>query len=393
MGVLNLTPDSFYDGGKYKNDKDVLLEVEKMLVEGATFIDIGGQSTRPGSSLVDENDELRRVLPKLEIIFGEFADINISIDTFYPRVAKETLEMGVGIINDISGDNVGKRLRPILLLLSSEIFSGYVKPALDASLALEIFHNFTLVHDDMMDNAPLRRGKETVYKKWGVNVAILSGDMMSILAYQLFEKYDLELSTRLLADFSKMGIEICEGQQMDMDFETLHEVPYTHYLEMIRKKTAIMPAMAMKMGAMIGKNQTGETEQMAYDFGLNIGMAFQLQDDYLDVFGHKIQTGKLVGGDILANKKTALYIRALDNLDDLSRGELKSLYASSSSKYSLKVEKVIDLYEKSNAKALVKDDIDKYTRNAYNILEQLDIEEDKKKIFYKLGRSLVSRQK
>ena len=205
----------------------------------------------------------------------------------------------------------GKRLRPILTLMTADCFGGDVNKALDAALAVEVFHNFSLIHDDIMDDAPLRRGQQTVHEKWDLNTGILSGDAMLIMAYQLFENYPPETFQNLLTLFSKTALEVCEGQQYDIDFETRNAVSIAEYLKMIEYKTAVLVAAAMKMGAIIA-GASDEDQNRCYEFGKNLGIAFQLQDDYLDAFGNPETFGKQVGGDIIENKKTYLYLKALE---------------------------------------------------------------------------------
>ena len=201
----------------------------------------------------------------------------------------------------------GKRMRPVLTLMSAEVFDADYKKALPAALAVEVFHNFSLIHDDIMDDAPLRRGNVTVHEKWDINTGILSGDAMLILAYQYFEQYEPAIFRELAKLFSKTALEVCEGQQWDVDFETRTDVSIPDYLKMIQYKTAVLVAAAMKMGAIIAETSQ-ENANLIYDFGLNLGLAFQLQDDYLDAFGNPETFGKQVGGDIIENKKTYLYL-------------------------------------------------------------------------------------
>ena len=205
----------------------------------------------------------------------------------------------------------GKRMRPILTLMAADIFSSNYKKALPAALAVEVFHNFTLVHDDIMDDAPLRRGKATVHEKWDISTGILSGDAMLILAYQYFENYEPIIFQKLAKLFSKTALEVCDGQQLDVDFETRKDVTIDEYINMIRLKTSVLVAAALKMGAIVA--ETNELDaNLIYDFGLNLGLAFQLQDDYLDTFGDAATFGKQIGGDIIENKKTYLYLKALE---------------------------------------------------------------------------------
>ena len=194
----------------------------------------------------------------------------------------------------------GKRMRPVLTLLTADIFDVDYKLALPAAMAVEVFHNFSLVHDDIMDDAPLRRGKITVHEKWNINTGILSGDAMLILAYQYFENYQPKTFRKLAKLFSKTALEVCEGQQYDVDFETRNDVTIPEYLKMIEYKTAVLVAAAMKMGAIIAQTSK-ENSRLIYDFGLNLGLAFQLQDDYLDAFGYPKSFGKQVGGVIIEN--------------------------------------------------------------------------------------------
>ena len=205
----------------------------------------------------------------------------------------------------------GKRLRPILTLMATEAFGAEAEEALAAALSVEVFHNFTLVHDDIMDAAPLRRGQPTVHYKWDVNTGILSGDAMLIQAYQCLEVYDAPLFGKLNRQFNKTALEVCEGQQYDVDFEIQKEVSIAAYLEMIKLKTAVLVGHALKIGALIGK-ATDEEAQKLYDFGVLLGLAFQIQDDYLDAFGDPKDFGKQVGGDIIENKKTILYHKAME---------------------------------------------------------------------------------
>ena len=205
----------------------------------------------------------------------------------------------------------GKRMRPVLTLMATEVFDVDCCTALPAATAVEVFHNFSLVHDDIMDDAPLRRGNETVHEKWNINTGILSGDAMLILAYQHFEEYEPYVFRALAKLFSKTALQVCEGQQYDVDFETRDDVTISEYLKMIEYKTAVLVGAAMKMGAIVAKT-TVENANSIYDFGLNLGIAFQLQDDYLDAFGNPETFGKQVGGDIIENKKTYLYLKAIE---------------------------------------------------------------------------------
>ena len=219
----------------------------------------------------------------------------------------------------------GKRMRPVLTLMAAEVFNTDYKIALPAAMAVEVFHNFSLVHDDIMDDAPLRRGKVTVHEKWNINTGILSGDAMLILAYQYFEQYEPAVFRDLAKLFSKTALEVCEGQQWDVDFEERNNVTIPEYLKMIEYKTAVLVAAAMKMGAIVAKTSEKEAD-LIYDFGLNLGLAFQLQDDYLDAFGDPKTFGKQVGGDIIVNKKTYLYLKALEFSSEEKAAQLQQLF-------------------------------------------------------------------
>ena len=282
----------------------------------------------------------------------------------------------------------GKRLRPILTLLICDLFGGNVTKSLDAALAIEVFHNFTLVHDDIMDNASLRRGKPTVFKKWDVNTGILSGDAMLILAYQFLENYDAVTLKKIISLFNKTALEVCEGQQLDMDFETRNNVTIPEYMHMITYKTSVLVAAAMKMGAIIA--DTNEKEAAAvYDFGLNLGIAFQLQDDYLDTFGDA-SFGKQIGGDIYENKKTFLVLKTLEICSEDDKKVLLNLY-SNSNKSIDKVQTVTEIFIKNKTIELIKKEIENYTTIAFESLKNLKIKEDNKEILKQFGIQLMNR--
>ena len=283
----------------------------------------------------------------------------------------------------------GKRLRPVLTLMTCEIFNGDIKKAYDAALAIEVFHNFTLIHDDIMDSAPIRRGKATVHKKWDVNTGILSGDAMMIMAYQCFESYEPITFKKLMLLFNKTSLEVCEGQQLDMDFETRHDVSIPEYLKMITYKTSVLVAAAMKMGAIIANVNENEAEAI-YNFGLNLGIAFQLQDDYLDTFGDAAVFGKQIGGDILENKKTFLYLKALKVCEINDKQKLLDFYTSNQNSKN-KVEEVTRLFTRNQLKEITIQEIESYTNKAFEVLESLSISEDKKDILKNFGLSLMKR--
>jgi len=285
----------------------------------------------------------------------------------------------------------GKRLRPVLTLMTAEIFNCDYKKSLDAALSIEVFHNFSLIHDDIMDDAPLRRGKETVHEKWDINTGILSGDAMLIMAYQLFENYDAKTFQALAKLFSKTALEVCEGQQYDMDFETRDDVTIEEYLKMIEYKTAVLVGAAMKMGAIVAE-ASEKDQQSIYQFGKNLGIAFQLQDDYLDAFGDPKTFGKQVGGDIIENKKTYLYLKALEFSNDEDALQLQHLFGISPSENNDKIESVKQLFITSGSADATQQEIKNYTNKAFSVLEDIAISEEKKQVLKQFGEQLMSRK-
>ena len=273
----------------------------------------------------------------------------------------------------------GKRIRPVLTLMSAEVFDTNYKEALPAALAVEVFHNFSLIHDDIMDDAPLRRGNITVHEKWDINTGILSGDAMLILAYQYFEKYEPSIFQKLAKLFSKTALEVCEGQQWDVDFETRTDVSIPEYLKMIQYKTAVLVAAAMKMGAIIAKTSE-DNANLIYDFGLNLGLAFQLQDDYLDAFGNPETFGKQVGGDIIENKKTYLYLKALEFASINQAKELAELFSVHPEDSTTKIAAVKEIFLTSGAAQETKNAIQDFTFRAFDTLQKISIDIDKKEM-------------
>jgi len=283
----------------------------------------------------------------------------------------------------------GKRLRPVLTLMTCDLFNGSIKNAYDAALAIEVFHNFTLIHDDIMDSAPIRRGKTTVHKKWDLNTGILSGDAMMILAYQCFESYEPPIFKKLLKLFSQTSLEVCEGQQLDMDFETRNDVTISEYIKMITYKTSVLVAAAMKMGVIIA-NAKDEEADAIYDFGLNLGIAFQLQDDYLDTFGNAAVFGKQIGGDIIENKKTFLYLKALEVCTNKDKEKLLDYYNLTINNKN-KVAEVTQLFKDNKLQEITISEIEFYTKKAFKTLEKLSISEEKKLILRNFGLGLMKR--
>ena len=284
----------------------------------------------------------------------------------------------------------GKRLRPVLTLMSCEAFNSSCTKALDAALAIEMFHNFTLLHDDIMDDAPLRRGKETVHEKWDVSTGILSGDAMLILSNILLENYSGDIYRNLMLLFNKTALQVCEGQQLDIDFETRDDVTIDEYLKMIEYKTAVLVGAAMKMGAIIA-NAPEEDQNLIYEFGKLLGIAFQLQDDYLDTFGNTESFGKQIGGDIVENKKTYLFIKSLELCSNSDKEQLLHLYSISPKHNEDKIEAVKQIFTASGSANAVKDRIQFYTSRAFEVLNELNISSEKEAELRQFGTWLMTR--
>ena len=285
----------------------------------------------------------------------------------------------------------GKRIRPVLTLMAADIFSNDYKKAMPAALAVEVFHNFTLIHDDIMDDAPLRRGKETVHTKWDLNTGILSGDAMLILAYQYFENYEPVIFQKLAQLFSKTALEVCDGQQLDIDFETRNDVTIPEYIKMISLKTSVLVAAALKMGAIVCKAEENEADHL-YNYGLNLGIAFQLQDDYLDTFGNPETFGKQVGGDIIENKKTFLYLTALKLSDKKDQEFLENLFNKKLKENTQKIDNVKDIFVKYNIPSIIKKEVTTYTNIAFDCLDKMSIPANKKQNLKLFGKALMSRE-
>lgn len=284
----------------------------------------------------------------------------------------------------------GKRIRPALTLMVCDFFGSDYKKAMSAALAVELFHNFSLIHDDIMDNAPLRRGKKTVHEKWDVNTAILSGDAMLILAYRFFENYEPKMFQELAKLFSETALQVCEGQQHDMDFETRDDVTLVEYLKMIDHKTAVLLGAAMKMGAIVAEASEGDKDKI-YQFGRNLGIAFQLQDDYLDVFGNPETFGKQVGGDIISNKKTFLYLMAVGQGSSVQAEELEHLFSINPKDPTDKISTVKEIFLTSGAAEATQIEIEKYSNLAYSLLDGIAISEEKKEMLREFGKGLMQR--
>jgi len=283
----------------------------------------------------------------------------------------------------------GKRIRPVLTLMACELFKGEHSTAKNAALAVELFHNFSLVHDDIMDQAPLRRGEPTVHKKWNENIAILSGDALLIESYKLLCSYDAKLSQKLLHIFNTTASEVCEGQQTDMDFETQKIVSIDEYVEMIRKKTAVLLGCSLKMGALVG----GASDKVAddlYQFGVNLGIAFQLQDDILDVYADQSKFGKQVGGDIIANKKTYLLLLAHQNANENQKSVLEKSISESDA--SIKVQHIMAVYNELKIQEKATSKMNAFYEIAMNNLKHLSLPEEKKQPLKDLAEFLMGRE-
>lgn len=284
----------------------------------------------------------------------------------------------------------GKRLRPLLTLLTCDIFDGDIQQAISPALGLETFHNFTLLHDDIMDKAPIRRGFPTVYKKWDANRAILSGDTMMVMAYDCILHSPKDLLFDIFTVFNKLGKEVCEGQQYDMNFETKPTVSLDEYLKMIHLKTAVLLGGSMQVGAIIARTTASNTK-LIYEFGESVGMAFQLQDDLLDAFGIEDVFGKKNGGDIQANKKTFLYLKALELASEKQKNELQKLYSVHYENDETKVMGVLEIFQQLNIEMETKKLMDCYYSKAMKTLEKIELSHEKKAVLIKLADTLMKR--
>jgi len=268
----------------------------------------------------------------------------------------------------------GKRLRPLLVLASCQMFGGDIAEAINPAIGIELFHNFTLLHDDIMDAAPLRRGKETVYKKWNSNVAILAGDTMFALANKYMLRTRPQAVAMVVELFNQTAIEVCEGQQYDMDYEKSPEVTIADYIEMIRLKTAVLLAASLKTGAIIAGAETADCDYI-YQFGINIGLAFQLKDDLLDVYGVQEKFGKVSGGDIIAGKKTYLYLKALE-LAGSEADNFRTLYTAHNIPGAEKVARVKEIFNQMNIEQQTRQLIDEYYQKALHDLANISLSEE-----------------
>jgi len=283
----------------------------------------------------------------------------------------------------------GKRIRPVCVLMGNELFGDINPDAFHVAAAVELFHNFSLIHDDIMDKAPLRRGMETVHTKYGESTALLAGDVMLVQSYEYLNKIKIDYLRKISGLFSKTAKEVCEGQQLDMDFEKRETVSFDEYLNMITLKTSVLLAASLQLGAILGGAREG-SQSLLYDFGKNLGIAFQIQDDYLDAFGDPSLVGKQVGGDIIANKKTFLMIHALETTSSSQLNELKKLIAENPAN---KVEKVLQIFKDCKVDSWAKELKDKYLETALKYFEEIALLSARKKPLIELAEYLIKRDK
>lgn len=283
----------------------------------------------------------------------------------------------------------GKRTRPTLTLMGCQLFGEPGIKALNAALAVELFHNFTLIHDDIMDDAPLRRGKTTVHEKWNTNIGILSGDVLFVEAYKFLAKNDLAVLPGLIDVFSRTAVEVCEGQQMDMDFESRDDVQIGEYIEMIRLKTSVLLGAALEMGAIVAKASEKDKRHL-YNFGMNVGIAFQLQDDYLDLYADPEKFGKQVGGDVITNKKTFLLLKAFELANDAQLKELSAMLVEKDSVKKVAIAKA--LFVEIGVDKLAKNLMYDYYHKAKKEMASIDLPEEDKQELIALGEHLINRE-
>jgi geranylgeranyl diphosphate synthase type II len=311
--------------------------------------------------------------------------IQKKMDGFCRKNGEENILQPVNYILNLGG----KRIRPLLTLLSAGAFNDDIEDAIYPAIAIEVFHNFTLMHDDIMDNAPIRRGQPTVHEKWNRDVAILSGDAMLIQAYQLIIKTRSECIGPVMETFNNTALEVCKGQQLDMDFQSRSNVTVGEYIEMIRLKTSVLLGGAVKIGAIVGK-ASNEDQDAIYDFAIALGLSFQLWDDYLDAFGDGNKTGKQVGGDILANKKTYLMIRAMELANDEQKTILN--YQWNNTNAIEKVAAITSLFRSLQLDNALKQQVDGYYQLALQRLESMSIPSEKKESLRQLAQALHTRE-
>lgn len=317
---------------------------------------------------------------------------------------KEIIEKAIsGLIYDTEAERLtepvkyvlsigGKRIRPVLTLMSCNLFNDKIDEAVFPATGIEVFHNFTLVHDDIMDNAPMRRGLPTVHHKWNLNQAVLSGDVMAFIANDCVMQAPAHCMPTVFRIYNKAAIEVCMGQQLDMDFENKATVSKEEYIRMIELKTAVLIAAAAKIGAVAGGAGESDSE-LIYEFGRNLGLAFQLQDDLLDAYGEFKVFGKIRGGDITANKKTYLYVMACEKASGAQLKRLKELFSPGKADIEGKIDSVIELYDALHIKAQTENDIKEYFDRAFNCLGKTSVHAGRKKELEEMASSLIDREK
>src|SRR5882724_1029868 len=281
----------------------------------------------------------------------------------------------------------GKRIRLVMCLMGNELFDEIIPDAFDVSIAIELFHNFTLIHDDIMDKAPLRRGMQTVHEKYDEPTALLAGDVMLVTAYDYINKIKLSNIHKIIYIFNKTAKEVCEGQQIDMDFEKKEHVPLQDYIRMISLKTSVLLAASLQMGAILGGAGDGNQEHL-YEFGKNLGLAFQIQDDYLDAFGDPVKFGKQTGGDIVSNKKTFLFIKAMEVATDAQKKEITQLIRTNSTD---KVDKMLSIFRACGVDDAAMELKTKYCDIAYQHLEDIAVMSKRKEPLKELAKFLIQR--
>jgi geranylgeranyl diphosphate synthase, type II len=323
------------------------------------------------------NDLLRLFLSHLENYTREYA-LHRPIELYAPQ--NYILNLG------------GKRIRPLLALIACDALGAAPEKALNTALAVELFHNFSLIHDDILDEAPLRRNQETVHKKWNTNIAILSGDAMMVKAFEVLQKESANLLPSLLSIFTKTAIEVCEGQQWDMNFENMKDVSVPQYIHMITNKTAVLLGCSLQMGA-ICANATIQQQETIYNFGKHLGIAFQLLDDLLDTYADDPEKfGKQVGGDILANKKTFLVLKAFEVADASQKQYLQEAMQLPTSAGDTKIKAVKQLFDALNVKSLLQKEADTHTALAITNLNNLNLPKDKQDDLHQLAFDLLNRK-
>lgn len=320
----------------------------------------------------------KELLESVKQIFQEESFLNRPVGLYEP--IDYTLKLG------------GKRIRPVMLLAANQMFGGSLEDVRYAAIGIETFHNFTLLHDDLMDKSPIRRGKATVYTKWNENVAILSGDTMFALAWRYMLKNPHHNLHNILNTFNETAIGVCEGQQFDMEFEQRNDVTIEEYIEMIRLKTAVLLAGALKIGALYADAPAADVDNL-YEYGIHLGLAFQLQDDMLDAYGDEKTFGKKTGSDIRDNKKTFLYLRALEIGSEKQKMQLVDLFSTTPSDPEPKVEKVLDIYREIGMKKHLEEAIEKEFAIAKEYLSKIQLDNDRKAPLEELTNALLGREK